>query len=487
MGGGSGGGGGTTTSQFAPPNYALQGFEDYVNNASAITQNAYQPYMGETVAPINNTQVQGMQLAANVAGNNAPDYSTARAMNQLTAAGAYQDPTATVQTQVPGNPYVGGTAGDPNSAFGQMMAQNQGNAYMGFNPSYELMMQNQAQNQFDNPNSTAYQQSVGPQAQNAYMGFNPAYELMMANTQVNPYIGSSPAFDALKQQGMGDITAAYQRGTAAQTDSAFNHAGAFSGGGRDAQIQANQYGLGQSLSNYNNQMDQGQWQNSANLQQQATQAFNAQNYGQYALSSNQAQQLAMAQNQNAYTHANQADQNAQQMAMATNAQNFGQYNQSSNQAQQFAQAYNAANQGQYTNSMNADQQLGQLSVNAQQGDLNRQSAAWNNERQRQVGSLPLAMQAGQYDLGMANALTGVGDAQRSYQQDMLNSQQNSYNQYLQYPFQMLDAYGSALSRASGNYGSNTAQSQQNYTANPLASLFGAGLLGAGAYNSFGSP
>ena len=68
---------------------------------------------------------------------------------------------------------------------------------------------------------------------------------------------------------------------------------------------------------------------------------------------------------------------------------------------------------------------------------------------------------------------------------MLNQYYNNFNQYQQYPFQMLDAFGNAASRASGNYGANTSQGFQNYQANPLAALIGGGLLGAGIYNGMG--
>jgi len=306
--GGSGGGGSTNTAQFKPPDYALQGWTDYLNNASGLTQTPYQQYQGMQIAPINNAQVQGLQMTANLAGNDAPDYRTARAMNQLTAAGGFEDPYATIQTE----------------------------------------------------------------------------------NAVNPFMGFSPMYGAVKDRAMGDVARAYQTGTAAQTDSAFNHAGAFHGGGHDAQIAANEYGLGSNLSNLSNQMDFNQWNQSAGLAQQA----------------------------------------------ANN------------------------------------------SLTAQTNDLNRASQGWQQERNRQVGALPLAMQAQQNDLNNAKALTGVGDVQRSYQQDMLNQYLNNYNQYMQYPYQQLDIFGNSLARASGNYGTNTSQSQQNYQANPYAGLLGAGLAAA---------
>jgi len=349
MSGGSGGGGTTNVAQFKPPDYALQGWGDYVNNATAITQTPYQQYYGMEIAPINNAQVQGMQYMANLAANGAPDYNTARAMNQLTAAGGYENPYATMQTENGMNPYLGSQVGT---------------------------------------------------SQNQYEGFSPQYQ-------------------AFKQNALDDMVGAYQRGTAAQTDSAFNRAGAFGGGGHLAQMSANENNLARNLGRTSSEMDFGQWDRSGALQE---------NYLGRDLQS-------QMQNQNVNSQLGE----------------------------------NALNRG----------------LQAQTNDLNRASNAWDAERNRQMQSLPLAIQGHQSDLTDAQKLIGIGDAQRQYQQDMLNAQKNDYNQWLQYPFQMLDAYGSALSRASGNYGTNTAQSEQNYQTNPLAALIGGGLLGAGMYNSWG--
>lgn len=390
MGGGSGGGGTTNVAQFKPPDYATQGWADLVNNATAITQTPQQIYNGMQVAPINNTQVQGMQLMANLAGNNAPDYAAARANNQITAMGGFEDPYATLQTEVGYNPWQG------DYIFGQNGEGVQKNAYE--------------------------DRSIALRP-NAYTGFNPAY-------------------NAMKEKGMNDIVRAYQTGTAAQTDTAFNRgSGAFRGGAHDAQIGANQYGLGQALSSLGSQMDMGQWAQSAQYDDAAL------NRDLQAQSTDYARQSGINEN-----YLNRV-QNALQTDTARNS----------------GIAENALNRG----------------MQAQQGDLNRASGAWQQERQRQVGALPAAIQAQQNDLGNAQRLIGVGDAQRQYQQDMLNQYKNSFDQWNNYPMQMADIYSSLLSRASGNYGQSTSQTQQNYQANPLAALIGGGLLGAGAYNAWG--
>lgn len=368
--GGGGGGGSTQVAQFKPPDYTLAGWQDYVNNLAAITQNPYQPYMGMTVAPINDAQAGGMQYMADLAGNTSPDMAAARAMNQITAQGGYENPYSTIQTQ------------------------------NGYNP-WQLA-------------------EVAPQIQvNKY------------RDGANPYGGFSPEYEAFKQNALNDTISAYQRGTAAQTDAAFNRAGAFAGGGHDAQVTANQDALARNLGRQGSEMDFGQWDRSAGL-------YNT-------------------------DFARNAALEEQQIEFGANMR-----------AQDYAR-----------NSQLAEANLNR-GLEAQTRDLDRASQGWEAERQRQMASFQNALAGHQSDLSDAQHLIGLGDAQRQYQQDMLNSQLNQYNQWQQYPFQMADIFSSALARASGNYGENTAQAQQNYQANPLAALIGGGLLGAGMYNNWGT-
>lgn len=365
----SGGGGGTNTARFEPPDYAVQGWSDYVNNATAITQQPYQPYQGMEIAPINNSQVQGMQYMANLAGNQSPDMMTARAMNQLTAAGGYENPYSTIQTENGANPYQ--------------------------------------------------QYAAAPQI-----------EINRYRDGQNPYQGFSPEYQNFKQGALDDIVGAYQRGTAAQTDSAFNRYGAIGGGGHVAQISNNENNLARNLGRTSSDMDFEQWGRSAGL----------------------------------------AESNM---------------NRNSGLEESAINRVNDTRQGDYARQAQIAEAALNRSLQAQTGDLNRASQYWDQERNRQMQTLPLALQGHQSDLTDAQRLIGLGDVQRQYQQDMLNQQKNSYNQWQQYPYQMLDIYGNALSRASGNYGTNTAQQTQNYQTNPYAALVGGGLLGAGLYNSMG--
>ena len=124
-------------------------------------------------------------------------------------------------------------------------------------------------------------------------------------------------------------------------------------------------------------------------------------------------------------------------------------------------------------------------VNAQQTDLSRASNAWQQERQRQMGAFDQALQGGQFDQNNARNMIGIGDIQRGYTQDLLNSQYGDWQQQMNYPQTQLDAYANALARASGNYGSNTMlYGGPQYQANPFAQAIGGAALGAAGYNSF---
>lgn len=349
--GGSGGGGTTNVAQFKPPDYALQAWTDIVNNATAITQTPYQQYNGMEIAPINDAQVQGMQYMSNLAGNQAPDMATARAQNQLTAAGAFENPYSTIQTENGINPFMGGDNG--------------------------------------------------------------------VKAGRNTYEGFSPEYKSFKASAMDDVVGAYQRGTAAQTDSMMNRTGAFGAGAHLAQISANENNLARNLARQSSEMDFGQWDRSAGLQ-------------------------------DAYLNRDMQGQTT----------NFG-------QNAQMAEA--ALNRG----------------MQSQTNDLNRASQYWDSERNRQTGALQNAIAGHQSDLTDAQRLIGIGDVQRQYQQDMLNQQKNNYNQWQNFPFEMIDKYSNLIARASGNYGTNTATTQQNYQTNPYAALVGGGLLGAGMYNGMG--
>lgn len=114
-----------------------------------------------------------------------------------------------------------------------------------------------------------------------------------------------------------------------------------------------------------------------------------------------------------------------------------------------------------------------------ENQLNRASGALDSERNRQMQAAGMAPSMQNMDLQSIQALMGGGDAFRTYEQDLLNSQMQDWNAWMQSPYAQQDVLGSALTRASGGAGTTSSQIMQGM--NPLQTLLGAGLLGAGMY------
>ncbi len=114
-----------------------------------------------------------------------------------------------------------------------------------------------------------------------------------------------------------------------------------------------------------------------------------------------------------------------------------------------------------------------------ENQLNRASGALDSERNRQMQAAGMAPSMQNMDLQSIQALMGGGDALRTYEQDLLNSQMQDWNAWMQSPYAQQDVLGSALTRASGGAGTTSSQIMQGM--NPLQTLLGAGLLGAGMY------
>ena len=368
FGGGGGGGGGGNTNRFEPPLWTLNQFPDAVQAATTLYTQPYQQYPGQRIAAPNDLQMTGMQYAADLAGNTSPDMAAMRQNLQLTAAGGFENPYASLTTQVGDNPWQLAEAA-------------------------------------------------------------PQIEINKYRDGYNPYGGFSPEYEAFKQNALNDVVGNYQRGTAAQTDSAFNRAGAFHGGGHDQQIASNEDALARNLARQSSEMDFGQWDRSSGL-------YNTD-----------------------YARNAGLEEGAIQRVNDTRLQDY---------ARNSGIAEAALNRG----------------VQAQQADKSLAAQYWDTERNRQMGAFPSILAANQFEQGNANTLMHLGDIQQQYTQSLLNQQQQNWQQQMNYPQTMLQNYMAMLSQASGNYG-NTQQTYggPGYQANPWAQAVGAGLAGAGGYNA----
>jgi hypothetical protein len=196
----------------------------------------------------------------------------------------------------------------------------------------------------------------------------------------NPYGGmNSQYFQSTLDNGLSDMTRAYQMGTAADTTRMFNQAGAFGGSAYSNAVGANQNALAHQMGEYISGMQNDQYNRSANLVQQQN-------------------------------------------------------------------------------------QLG--------------SQAYQNERQRQMGAIGSAQNEQGLTLQRANALMGVGDAQRSYNQDLINQGYNDFQSQRQYPYSQLDYLTGLLSRAQGGMAPNSTTQTSGYGASPFSSILGGALVGS---------
>lgn len=134
------------------------------------------------------------------------------------------------------------------------------------------------------------------------------------------------------------------------------------------------------------------------------------------------------------------------------------------------------------------QQLSENAINrnlgAQQWNNNAQQQAYQFDRGNQMAAAGLGSgQMYQNDLNAGRAVTGVGDALHAYSQANLDDMNNAWNQRQQYPWQMLQNIGGALSQASGVAGSsNFTQQGNNGGMGWLSGLLGGGALGLAGLN-----
>lgn len=100
-----------------------------------------------------------------------------------------------------------------------------------------------------------------------------------------------------------------------------------------------------------------------------------------------------------------------------------------------------------------------------------------NERNNQMqglNMLPTLQNVGYTD---AAKLTGVGDAFRQYQQDLLNTNYSDWQEAQNYPVRQLDIMGNALRATMGAGGSTSTSQSGGYKPSPFASALGGGMAG----------
>lgn len=275
------------------------------------------------------------------------------------------------------------------------------------------------------------------------------------NVQRNMYAGENPYFRQTVQNTLDDVIGAYKRGTSADTTRLFNLSGAFGGSAHQNAIKNNEEALAKQLGSVANQMYSDQYGRSAGLEEA------------YLGRDVQGQQFDRGLNSNLYEQMLGRQFQGTEAGIGRDLQ---------------AQMFDKQQGGNWWEAM-----MGRTSGNIE-GQLNRGNqdvenqfqrmfGAYEGERGRQIGSVPAAQNDQNLILQRLNALMGIGDVQRSYEQDYLNQYYGDWQDEQQHPYRMLDYMSGLISRAQGGVSPNMTQTQPSYQASPFSQLIGAGLFG----------
>jgi hypothetical protein len=113
---------------------------------------------------------------------------------------------------------------------------------------------------------------------------------------------------------------------------------------------------------------------------------------------------------------------------------------------------------------------------------------YTKERQNQMAGMLFAPQLAQTDYQDANALLGVGDIRRGYEQDKINQNMADWYAEKNDPYAKLNVLGSSIGQAMGAGGGTTSMTgtQPNpYQSNSTANMLGLGISGAGLLSQLG--
>lgn len=237
-------------------------------------------------------------------------------------------------------------------------------------------------------------------------------------------VDSAP-FNAMLEKGLDKIGKQYQRTTAADTQKLMNLSGTFGGGAHQQVKSQNEQDLAASMGDFTQSMLNDQISRSAGLRE----ADLGRDYG--------------AQQFNIGTEGGNIDRNmtAQQFNLS--------------QAMQNAQMQNAMSQFNRTNNQNlAENRFG-----------------------RQMQAIPMGFQAEDRGFKTGQALLGIGDIDRSYQQSLLDRGYQDWSDAQNWERNNINWFGNLLSQAQGGIGGQVTQQQPGYGVNPYAGLLGGAMFG----------
>lgn len=110
---------------------------------------------------------------------------------------------------------------------------------------------------------------------------------------------------------------------------------------------------------------------------------------------------------------------------------------------------------------------------------------YNNNMQNMMTGLSMAPTMQNMGYADATKLTQVGDANRQYQQDILNQGMSNYNDYMNAPYRSLDVMGNAIRATMGAGSSQTTSQSGGYKPSPFANAAGGAASGYALGSGFG--
>lgn len=110
---------------------------------------------------------------------------------------------------------------------------------------------------------------------------------------------------------------------------------------------------------------------------------------------------------------------------------------------------------------------------------------FNAERTNQMRGMAFAPQLAESDYRDAQALLGVGDVYRDYNQSKLNQGYDQWQSEQNYPYQQLDVLANGIRTSMGGGGTMVSSAPNAYTSSPVAGAIGGGIAGYGAGQELG--
>lgn len=118
-------------------------------------------------------------------------------------------------------------------------------------------------------------------------------------------------------------------------------------------------------------------------------------------------------------------------------------------------------------------------------DIDRKQNAFAQERGNQLRGMMFAPQLAESDYRDAQAMLGVGDVFREFNQDQINLGYQDFLDQRNSPYQQLDVLGNAARSMLGAGGTSTAQNNSGMRTNRASGAIGGGLAGAQMGSMFG--